>query len=74
MPKGPIIISSLITLLNVNFIRDEAEGFCYVNDIVLAIQKLTSGFERILYVDLDIHHGSSFFLVKLLLDFSFLCF
>jgi len=37
--------------------RDEAAGFCYCNDIVLAILKLEEGFQRILYVDLDLHHG-----------------
>jgi acetoin utilization protein AcuC len=36
-----------------------AEGFCYVNDIVIAIKRmLNSGFERILYVDIDAHHGN----------------
>ncbi|CAH1959140.1 unnamed protein product [Acanthoscelides obtectus] len=38
--------------------RDCAEGFCYVNDVVLAIQMLRKSFEKILYVDLDIHHGN----------------
>ncbi|KAI4463763.1 histone deacetylase [Holotrichia oblita] len=38
--------------------RDEAEGFCYVNDIVLGIQKLQKVFDKILYVDLDVHHGT----------------
>lgn len=37
--------------------RDEAEGFCYVNDIAIAIQRLRSQFQRVLYIDLDIHHG-----------------
>ncbi|KAJ8922638.1 hypothetical protein NQ315_007670 [Exocentrus adspersus] len=37
--------------------RDSAGGFCYVNDIVIAIQELSRTFERVLYVDLDIHHG-----------------
>ncbi|XP_055695724.1 histone deacetylase 8-like [Lutzomyia longipalpis] len=36
---------------------DRADGFCYVNDIVVAIQKLVSHFPRVLYVDLDVHHG-----------------
>ena len=39
------------------FFRDSAAGFCYVNDIVLAILKLKEEFNRILYVDIDIHHG-----------------
>jgi len=37
--------------------RDGAAGFCYINDIVIAIHKLQSRFRRILYVDLDVHHG-----------------
>ena len=37
--------------------RDQAQGFCHINDIVLAILDLKSKFQRILYVDLDIHHG-----------------
>lgn len=37
--------------------RDEAAGFCYVNDIVISLLKLTESFKRILYVDLDLHHG-----------------
>ena len=38
--------------------RDEAAGFCYVNDIVLAALHLQeSGLRRVLYVDLDLHHG-----------------
>ncbi|KZV47576.1 putative histone deacetylase 19 [Dorcoceras hygrometricum] len=35
----------------------EASGFCYVNDIVLAILELLSVHERVLYVDIDVHHG-----------------
>lgn len=38
--------------------RDKAEGFCYVNDIVIGIQKLASKFDRILYIDMDVHHGN----------------
>lgn len=37
--------------------RDSAAGFCYVNDIVLAIHRLQTKFKRIMYVDLDVHHG-----------------
>ena len=36
---------------------DEAAGFCYVNDIVIGILALLKTFTRILYIDLDIHHG-----------------
>ncbi|KAI6182789.1 hypothetical protein M3Y97_00418900 [Aphelenchoides bicaudatus] len=35
----------------------EASGFCYTNDIVLAILELLNYHERVLYVDIDIHHG-----------------
>ncbi|MFY9397756.1 MAG: acetoin utilization protein AcuC [Desulfomonilia bacterium] len=38
---------------------DHAEGFCYVNDIVIAINRLIkSGMKRVLYVDIDAHHGN----------------
>jgi acetoin utilization protein AcuC len=37
---------------------DRASGFCYFNDPVLAILRLLDlGMERVLYVDLDAHHG-----------------
>jgi histone deacetylase HOS2 len=34
-----------------------ASGFCYVNDIVLAIQHLLTQHQRVLYIDIDVHHG-----------------
>ncbi|KAI5634065.1 histone deacetylase domain-containing protein [Phthorimaea operculella] len=34
--------------------RFGADGFCYVNDIVLAIEKLRPKFPKVLYIDLDI--------------------
>jgi acetoin utilization protein AcuC len=34
-----------------------AEGFCYVNDIAIAIRQLLRKGRRIAYVDLDAHHG-----------------
>jgi acetoin utilization protein AcuC len=38
--------------------RDRASGFCYFNDPVFAILTLLEeGRDRILYVDLDAHHG-----------------
>lgn len=37
--------------------KSEASGFCYVNDIVLAILELLKYHQRILYIDVDIHHG-----------------
>ena len=36
---------------------DRAEGFCYVNDIVIGIIELLKYNARVLYVDIDIHHG-----------------
>jgi len=37
--------------------KSEASGFCYVNDIVLAILELLKKHQRVLYLDIDIHHG-----------------
>ncbi|CCH59081.1 hypothetical protein TBLA_0B02390 [Henningerozyma blattae CBS 6284] len=38
--------------------KKKASGFCYVNDIVLCIQKLgEKGFRKITYLDFDLHHG-----------------
>lgn len=34
-----------------------ASGFCYVNDIVLGILELLKYHERVLYLDIDAHHG-----------------
>lgn len=36
-----------------------ASGFCYVQDIVLAIQELRKSDSRVLYIDLDLHHGDA---------------
>ncbi|KAK4052999.1 histone deacetylase [Microbotryomycetes sp. JL221] len=37
--------------------KSEASGFCYINDIVLAILELLRIHARVLYLDIDIHHG-----------------
>ncbi|KAL1878108.1 hypothetical protein VTK73DRAFT_8069 [Phialemonium thermophilum] len=37
--------------------KSEASGFCYVNDIVLAIIELLRFNKRVLYIDIDVHHG-----------------
>jgi len=37
--------------------KAEASGFCYINDIVLAILELLKFHARVLYIDIDIHHG-----------------
>lgn len=36
---------------------NSAHGFCYINDIVLSIDKLLERFKRVLYIDIDVHHG-----------------
>lgn len=35
----------------------ECSGFCYINDIVLGIIELLKVHQRVLYIDLDAHHG-----------------
>ena len=35
----------------------KAEGFCFLNDAVLAILHLGRRYRRVLYVDIDVHHG-----------------
>lgn len=37
--------------------KAEASGFCYINDCVLAILELLKVHSRVLYCDIDIHHG-----------------
>lgn len=37
--------------------KSEASGFCYVNDIVLGIIELLRFKARVLYIDIDVHHG-----------------
>ena len=37
--------------------EQEASGFCYTNDCVMAALELLKCFQRVLYVDIDIHHG-----------------
>ncbi len=36
---------------------DAARGFCYFNDVVLAILRLRAEGLRVLYLDIDAHHG-----------------
>src|SRR5512136_629155 len=38
--------------------RDHAEGFCYVNDIAIAIIQLLKKGMRVAFVDIDAHHGN----------------
>lgn len=55
--------------------RSEASGFCFVNDIVLAINELLKTFARVLYIDIDIHHGDgvqeAFYLTDRVMTLSF---
>ena len=37
--------------------KSEASGFCYINDIVLCILELLKYHPRVVYIDIDIHHG-----------------
>lgn len=37
--------------------KSQASGFCYVNDLVLAILELLRYHARVLYIDIDVHHG-----------------
>lgn len=50
--------------------RDEASGFCYVNDAVLGILRLREKYERVLYVDVDLHHGDGACLNNLLINLA----
>ncbi len=38
--------------------RSRAEGFCYVNDAILAIDALLAAGHRVVYIDIDAHHGN----------------
>lgn len=50
-------------------------GFCYINDLVLAILELLKYHARVLYVDIDIHHGDgveeAFYLCDRVMTVSF---
>ncbi|KAJ2094558.1 hypothetical protein GGI09_005339 [Coemansia sp. S100] len=37
--------------------KGAASGFCYINDIVLAILELLKYHQRVMYLDIDVHHG-----------------
>lgn len=39
--------------------KEQASGFCYVNDIVLGIIELLKYHPRVLYIDIDVHHGDA---------------
>ena len=39
--------------------KNKANGFSYINDIVLAISELLKVYQRVLYVDIDLYHGDA---------------
>ena len=53
----------------------EASGFCYINDIVIGILELLKYHARVLYIDIDIHHGDgvqeAFYLTDRVMTLSF---
>jgi acetoin utilization deacetylase AcuC-like enzyme len=55
--------------------KDEASGFCYINDIVLGILELLRYHPRVLYIDIDVHHGDgvqdAFYLTDRVMCLSF---
>ena len=55
--------------------RNEAIGFCYLNDCVLAILELLTHFQRVMYIDIDVHHGDgveeAFYLTNRCMTLSF---
>uniref|UniRef100_A0A158Q894 Histone deacetylase n=1 Tax=Elaeophora elaphi TaxID=1147741 RepID=A0A158Q894_9BILA len=55
--------------------KREASGFCYVNDIVIGILELLKYHPRVLYIDIDIHHGDgvqeAFYLTDRVMTVSF---
>ena len=61
-PRAVSLILTAINHIPVNIgfrvgFSDQASGFCYLNDIVIAILALRQKYARVLYVDLDLHHG-----------------
>lgn len=55
--------------------KGEAYGFCYINDIVICILELLKVFPRVLYIDIDVHHGDgveeAFFTTNRVMTVSF---
>jgi histone deacetylase 1/2 len=55
--------------------KAEASGFCYANDLVLSILELLKAHARVLYVDIDVHHGDgveeAFYLTDRVMTVSF---
>eukprot|EP00898_Chlorokybus_atmophyticus_P006404 jgi/Chlat1/6765/Chrsp50S06460 len=55
--------------------KSEASGFCYINDLVLATLELLKYHARVLYIDIDVHHGDgveeAFYLTDRVMTVSF---
>jgi len=55
--------------------KSEASGFCYINDLVLSILELLKHHPRVLYLDIDVHHGDgveeAFYLTDRVMTVSF---
>ena len=55
--------------------KGEASGFCYINDLVLAILEFLKHHARVVYIDIDIHHGDgveeAFYLTDRVMTVSF---
>jgi histone deacetylase 3 len=53
----------------------EPSGFCYVNDIVIGMLELLKYHPRVLYIDIDVHHGDgvqeAFYLTDRVMTVSF---
>ena len=39
--------------------KARAAGFCFINDVVLSILRLMNTYQRVLYIDVDCHHGDA---------------
>ena len=55
--------------------KSEASGFCYINDLVLCILEMLKYYPRVVYIDIDIHHGDgveeAFYLTDRVMTVSF---
>ncbi|WP_118184415.1 histone deacetylase family protein [Paraburkholderia phosphatilytica] len=38
--------------------RERAGGFCYVNNVAVAVERLRTRFGRVAVIDVDVHHGN----------------
>ena len=63
------------TIITYHAKKCEASGFCYTNDIVLAILEMLKYYPRVLYLDVDVHHGDgveeAFYLTDRVMTVSF---